>query len=160
MNTELLSVVDENDLVIDTQARHIIHASGLRHRAVHILVFNQQGELFLQKNQNIHIERGADNTGNLYNPENYKYCLKKHGNSMHFITGDGGSDFTINYNHQESLALRLILTQVAYAVGMQAKGGTFVLKMFDLFSKASIDILTTECSSKTLLFYRWSVCRP
>ncbi|MCK4841169.1 MAG: NUDIX domain-containing protein [Methylococcales bacterium] len=49
MNTELLSVVDENDLVIDTQARHIIHASGLRHRAVHILVFNQQGELFLQK---------------------------------------------------------------------------------------------------------------
>ena len=101
----------------------------------------KKSELFLQKNQNIHIERGADNTGNLYNPENYKYCLEKHGNSMHFITGDGGFDFTINYNHQESLALRLILTQVAYAIGMQAKGGTFVLKMFDLFSKASIDIL-------------------
>jgi len=101
----------------------------------------KKSELFLQKNKNIHIERGADNTGNLYNPVNYKYCLEKYGNSMHFITGDGGFDFTINYNHQESLALRLILTQVAYAIGMQAKGGTFVLKMFDLFSKASIDIL-------------------
>ena len=49
MNTELLSVVDKNDQVIDTLARHIIHALGLRHRAVHILVFNTQGKLFLQK---------------------------------------------------------------------------------------------------------------
>ncbi|MDP1771071.1 MAG: NUDIX domain-containing protein [Methylobacter sp.] len=49
MNTELLSVVDENDRIIDTCARHIIHATGLRHRAVHILVFNGEGQLFLQK---------------------------------------------------------------------------------------------------------------
>ena len=49
MNTELLSVVDENDHVIKTLPRDEIHASGLRHRAVHILVFNQLGELFLQK---------------------------------------------------------------------------------------------------------------
>lgn len=49
MNTELLSVVDENDCIIDTCARYIIHATGLRHRAVHILVFNNQGQLFLQK---------------------------------------------------------------------------------------------------------------
>ncbi|MGR9013057.1 MAG: NUDIX hydrolase [Gammaproteobacteria bacterium] len=49
MNTELLSVVDENDYIIDTCPRHIIHATGLRHRAVHILVFNEQGQLFLQK---------------------------------------------------------------------------------------------------------------
>ena len=49
MNTEHLSVVDENDHVIKTLPRHEIHALGLRHRAVHILVFNQQGELFLQK---------------------------------------------------------------------------------------------------------------
>ncbi len=49
MNTELLSVVDENDCIIDASPRHIIHAAGLRHRAVHILVFNEQGQLFLQK---------------------------------------------------------------------------------------------------------------
>ena len=49
MHNELLSVVDENDCIIDTCARHIIHATGLRHRAVHILVFNDQGQLFLQK---------------------------------------------------------------------------------------------------------------
>jgi isopentenyldiphosphate isomerase len=49
MNTEQLSVVDENDHVIKTLSRYEIHALGLPHRAVHILVFNQQGNLFLQK---------------------------------------------------------------------------------------------------------------
>ncbi|MGZ5052230.1 MAG: NUDIX hydrolase [Methylobacter sp.] len=49
MYNELLPVVDENDCIIDTCERHIIHASGFRHRAVHILVFNDQGQLFLQK---------------------------------------------------------------------------------------------------------------
>ena len=49
MNTEYLSAVDENDQVINTLPRHEIHASGLRHRAVHILVFNDKKQLFLQK---------------------------------------------------------------------------------------------------------------
>jgi isopentenyldiphosphate isomerase len=49
MNTELLAVVDENDYVIASCPRHIIHARGLRHRAVHILVFNGEDQLFLQK---------------------------------------------------------------------------------------------------------------
>ncbi len=46
---ELLDVVDENDVVIDTRTRGEIHARGLMHRAVHILVFNRAGQLFLQK---------------------------------------------------------------------------------------------------------------
>jgi isopentenyldiphosphate isomerase len=49
MNTEILSVVNEDDQIIDVRPRQQIHALGLRHRAVHILVFNQQGQLFLQK---------------------------------------------------------------------------------------------------------------
>ncbi len=49
MYTELLAVVDKNDCIIDRQPRNLIHANGLRHRAVHILVFNRQGQLFLQK---------------------------------------------------------------------------------------------------------------
>ncbi|WP_442497618.1 NUDIX hydrolase [Methylobacter sp. sgz302048] len=49
MYNELLPVVDENDCVIDTLPRHYVHARSLRHRAVHILVFNDQNQLFLQK---------------------------------------------------------------------------------------------------------------
>lgn len=49
MQQEVLSVVDENDRVIGVRPRNIIHARQLRHRAVHILVFNDHGCLFLQK---------------------------------------------------------------------------------------------------------------
>lgn len=52
MNDELLSIVDANDKVIGTRPRNEIHALGLRHRAVHILVFNSQNQLFLQKRAN------------------------------------------------------------------------------------------------------------
>lgn len=46
---ELLYEVDEYDQVIGPRARGELHRLGLRHRAVHILVFNGIGEVFLQK---------------------------------------------------------------------------------------------------------------
>jgi len=46
---ELLDVVDEDDNVIAIKTRGEIHSRGLMHRAVHILVFNNKHELFLQK---------------------------------------------------------------------------------------------------------------
>jgi isopentenyldiphosphate isomerase len=49
MNDELLYEVDELDQPIGPRKRGDIHRLGLRHRAVHILVFNGRGELFLQK---------------------------------------------------------------------------------------------------------------
>lgn len=49
VSQELLDVVDEDDNVIAVRRRGEIHAEGLMHRAVHILVFNSGGDLFLQK---------------------------------------------------------------------------------------------------------------
>ena len=46
---ELFDVVDEHDQVIGVEPRGIVHARDLRHRAVHLFVFNAAGELFLQK---------------------------------------------------------------------------------------------------------------
>jgi isopentenyldiphosphate isomerase len=46
---ELLDVVDVDDRVIGVKTRGEIHSQGLMHRAVHILVFNTSGELFIQK---------------------------------------------------------------------------------------------------------------
>ncbi len=46
---EIFDVVDERDEVVGRDTRARVHRLGLRHRAVHILVFNRRGEVFLQK---------------------------------------------------------------------------------------------------------------
>lgn len=46
---ELFDVVNEHDEVIGQRTRRDVHQLGLRHRAVHVLVFNSRGALFLQK---------------------------------------------------------------------------------------------------------------
>lgn len=46
---EIFDLVDQDDNVIGTATRDECHKNNLRHRAVHILVFNPKGELFIQK---------------------------------------------------------------------------------------------------------------
>jgi 16S rRNA (adenine1518-N6/adenine1519-N6)-dimethyltransferase len=50
---ERFAVVDENDRVIGDAARATVHGNNLLHRAVHILIFNRAGELFLQKRSSL-----------------------------------------------------------------------------------------------------------
>ena len=46
---ELFDVVDANDRVVRQAPRHEVHAQGLLHRAVHVLIHDGQGRLFLQR---------------------------------------------------------------------------------------------------------------
>ena len=65
--------------------------------------------------------------------------IENFSNSMDIITGDGGFDFSADFNKQENTAFRLIFI-VIYALVMK-KGGHFVLKIFDIFEVCTIDIL-------------------
>jgi isopentenyldiphosphate isomerase len=49
VSEELLDVVNEHDEIVDVKTRGEIHALGLMHRSVHILVFNKKDDLFIQK---------------------------------------------------------------------------------------------------------------
>ena len=46
---EIFDIVNERDEVVGQNTRREVHARGLWHRAVHVLVFNARGEVFLQK---------------------------------------------------------------------------------------------------------------
>lgn len=46
---ELMDIVDESNKVKGTASRKEIHSRGLWHRGVHVLVFNDKGEMLLQK---------------------------------------------------------------------------------------------------------------
>jgi isopentenyl-diphosphate delta-isomerase type 1 len=49
MSEDIFDIVNERDEVIGRAPRGEVHARGLLHRAVHVLVFNSRGEVFLQK---------------------------------------------------------------------------------------------------------------
>ena len=100
---------------------------------------------FLKTNSNVFIETGEDGTGDLFNSKNLESCIRKYKNSMEIITADGGFDFSIDYNKQEIMAIRLIFTQIVYALHLQKRGGVFIIKFFDTFTKASIDMIYILC---------------
>jgi cap1 methyltransferase len=90
---------------------------------------------------NFIFENGHDNTGNLYNPKNYKSILNKYYNSFDFVTGDGGIDFSNNFHKQELIAFKLIFCEIFYAITVLKKNGSFVLKIFDIFHKPTIQCI-------------------
>jgi isopentenyl-diphosphate delta-isomerase type 1 len=49
MPDEFFDIVDDLDQIIGRESRSEVHRRGLKHRAVHVLLFNSRGELFLQK---------------------------------------------------------------------------------------------------------------
>jgi 16S rRNA (adenine1518-N6/adenine1519-N6)-dimethyltransferase len=49
MQQDELPVVDESDHVLRSASRPEVHGNNLLHRAVHILIFNKIGDLYLQK---------------------------------------------------------------------------------------------------------------
>ncbi len=78
---ELLYEVDEHDQVIGPRTRGELHRLGLRHRAVHILVFNSAGEVFLQqRSASKDINPGLWDTsaaGHVDYGEDYKQCARR-----------------------------------------------------------------------------------
>ena len=111
---------------------------------------------FLSKHNNIIIEKGADETGNLYNIDNLWCCFNKYKNSIDLITGDGGFGFSLDFNKQEVNSSNLIFCQMCYAIGLQKQGGTFILKIFDVFTQATIDILYIL----SMLYGKVYICKP
>lgn len=101
----------------------------------------KKASTFLRKNRNVIIDYGEDGTGNLLNPANLLRVHKLHHNSVDFITGDGGFDFSVDYSKQELTASWLILAQICYAISIQKTGGIFILKMFDIFHNISVEFL-------------------
>ncbi len=87
----------------------------------------KKSQLFIRRHTNIIIENGIDNTGNLMNKENLLDCLKKYNNTFDIVTGDGGFDFSVNFNNQETSSVNLIFAQICFALAIQKYNGNFIL---------------------------------
>jgi 23S rRNA U2552 (ribose-2'-O)-methylase RlmE/FtsJ len=124
----------------------------------------------MKKYNNINLEYGIDNDGNILSPNNLRSCFLKYRNKMDLITADGGFDFSVDFNNQEKLATNLIFAEICFAILTQKKGGTLILKYFDIFHKMSIDMLyllncfyttitiTKPCTSRVANSEKYIVC--
>jgi hypothetical protein len=101
----------------------------------------RKSKYFLLNNPNVSIEAGIEGNGDLTKPENLRYCYDKYNGKMDLITGDGGFDFSFQYPQQEQISTKLILCQIGFAIAMQKTGGTFILKVYDTFTRFSLDLL-------------------
>ena len=101
----------------------------------------KKSQTFLNNNKNVFIENGKSKNGDLFLESNLNYINEKYGSSMEYITGDGGIDFSVDFNNQEEMSLKLIFSQIVYAIIMQKKNGHFVLKIFDIFKFKTVELL-------------------
>lgn len=120
------------------------HIPGWRH-SIH----------FLRQHRCIQLEYGADGTGNVLLPENQQVFVQK-ANSAHLFTADGGFDFSVDYSNQEKQAFPLILA--SFILGLQTldSGGAMIIKVFDLYSPATQDLLLGTAS----LFNQFTIYKP
>jgi 23S rRNA U2552 (ribose-2'-O)-methylase RlmE/FtsJ len=85
---------------------------------------------------------GEDDTGNLYNLQNTHHVANLLGkNTMDLVTADGGFDFSSDFNNQEDLSSKLIKCETYCAFYMLKDNGTYILKIYDMFNKITLQIL-------------------
>ena len=96
---------------------------------------------FLKDFKNVKIENGIDGTGNILSFQNFVYIHDNYASSMDLITADGGFDFSADFDNQEFNMIPLLYGQIIYALCMQKQGGTFILKIFDIFLQQTIDMI-------------------
>jgi len=96
---------------------------------------------FLRDHPNVFLENGITGTGDILSLENFVGIAEKYGSSMSLVTGDGGFDFSSDFNQQEIFIGKLLFAQIAFALVLQKRGGNFVLKIFDSFIQHTVDLL-------------------
>jgi 23S rRNA U2552 (ribose-2'-O)-methylase RlmE/FtsJ len=79
--------------------------------------------------------------GDITNPKTIKLFGGQMIEKADLVTGDGGFEW-INENVQEQEAYKLIIAQIVAASKIQKKGGNFVCKFFETFTKTSIKIVS------------------
>jgi len=140
------------------KARARVHtAYGMTLKSTNAIIPGwRRAQQFLQKNPNVQLLYGATGTGDVYEPANQDWLAETLKGGVHFVTADGGFDFSEDFHAQEKSVLRLIVNSAIIILRTLAPEGDCVLKVFDLQSRVSRDIvyLLSTC------FQSWTLYKP
>jgi len=95
-----------------------------------------------KENISMKIFYGSDGTGDIYKKYNIQSLRDvTNDDKIDLITADGGFDFSVDYNKQEQMMHQLMYCEIVSALSVLKKGGNFVLKIFDIFTNLTVDLL-------------------
>jgi 23S rRNA U2552 (ribose-2'-O)-methylase RlmE/FtsJ len=121
---------------------------------------------FLQKNRNVRIIFGEDQTGDIMkvvNQQNFiDYAVHPaYGGKMDIFTADGGFDFSYDYTKQEQMIFPLLVASTKIGLEVLKHGGVFILKLFDFYHKTTVDLLYfLSCHFDEWTLYKPGMSRP
>lgn len=107
------------------------------------------------------IHNGADGTGDIYNWDNILSLQKLIQNNIghkqvDLVVADGGIDAQRNVYSQETVAHKLVASQVAAALLLLNPGGTFIIKVFGFLTDGSKALM----DSISKLFQNFCILKP
>ena len=111
---------------------------------------------FLKRSPMVHIEYGADETGDILVPANQESFLENTKGKCVIFTADGGFDFSEHYSTQEDEVFRLLVSSALIGLQTMVKGGDFILKMFDTELKCTKDLIAILA----YCFESWTLYKP
>jgi 23S rRNA U2552 (ribose-2'-O)-methylase RlmE/FtsJ len=131
----------------------------------------KKSEDILRKCNRIYITYGSDSTGNIYNIQNIDHYVSMfNNNKADIVTADGGFDFSEDYNNQETTIVRLLWCEIVTGLLSLKKGGTMIVKIFDIYKPITMDIMyilsyyfnsvyiCKPCTSRPLNSEKYVVC--
>lgn len=97
----------------------------------------------IQKGYQINRSYGLHQDGDLTNIENIEYFSNEIGeNKCQLITGDGGISLEDEeYGRQELLNTTIFLSEILTALYNQAEGGSFILKIYEMYYDLTIQLI-------------------
>ena len=110
---------------------------------------------FLKKYPQVRLEYGADDTGDILKPTNQSW-FNQRAKGAHLFTADGGFDFSVDYTNQEKMAFPLLLSSFTIGLNTLNKGGTMIIKLFDIYGNATQDLIL----GSALLFDSFTIYKP
>uniref|UniRef100_A0A6C0ANY3 Ribosomal RNA methyltransferase FtsJ domain-containing protein n=1 Tax=viral metagenome TaxID=1070528 RepID=A0A6C0ANY3_9ZZZZ len=111
---------------------------------------------FLKKNRNIKIVYGLDDTGDILNYANQNAFIEECSKKVNLFTGDGGFDFSLDYDSQERTIFPLLVVSVRMGFEVLQTGGVFVLKFFDIYHAKTQELIQILSHH----FVKWTLYKP
>lgn len=133
-----------------------IHAITLKPKQPNIPGW-KRASYFLQKHKRIiNIDYGEDGTGDILLYENQNHFIESCKDKVSLFTGDGGFDFSVDYKNQEEAIFPLLIASTRIGFEVLREGGYFILKFFDLYNSATIELLYLLSQH----FKSWTLYKP